>query len=231
MRIAGLLLLLLAIGTATAQAPVAPVQPQPAERLVDREFGIASSGYALRRDVQILRRVPGTQGDRLVWQDVEVPSTQLPDGRADPAPPLAAWVWLAPARMPDGDELPHALIVELGVWRLLHPDPALLPPNLAATFQRVGDVLTTAADPMAPQAGDLRLRWSELVLPDGTGFVATDDGWVAVVADAGHDAAVAADSAADARIQEPGPYWRYWLAAGLLLAIVALIAWRRQRRR
>lgn len=90
MRIACLLLLLLAMGTATAQAPAraAPLQPQPAERLVDREFGIASSGYALRRDVQILRRVPGTQGDRLVWQDVEVRSTQLPDGRADPAPPL-----------------------------------------------------------------------------------------------------------------------------------------------
>lgn len=230
MRVA-CLLLLVALGTAQAQAPDTPVRPRSSERLVDPEFGITSDAYALRREVQMLQWVPGTQGDRLDWRDAVVPSTGLAAGHRNPAAlPFVAVEWHADARMPDGGELPHALVAELGEWRLLHPDTARLPPNLAATFQSAGEVLTTAADPMAPQPGDLRLRWSELVLPDGVGFIERDGGWIPVAADSEQVTVPSVAPATPAPLNDPGPR-RYWLAAALLLVILAALAWRQQRRR
>lgn len=234
MRVACLLLLLVTMGSVQArmQATDPVVQPRPSSRLVDPEFGISSDAYALRREVQMLQWMPGAAGDRLAWRDAAVPSAGLGAGHRNPAAlPFVAVEWQAPARMPDGVELPHARVARLGEWRLLHPDPARLPPNLAATFQRAGDVLTTATDPLAPQPGDLRLRWSELVLPEGVGFIQADGEWVpaAPVADRrGGSPAVAATSAP---VEPSGPRWPYWLAASLLLALVAAMAWRQQRRR
>lgn len=232
MRIACLLLLLAVASAAWAQAPDMPVRPRPSERLVDPEFGIASEAYALRREVQMLQWVPDAQGDRLDWRDAVVPSTGLAAGPRNPAAlPFVAIQWQAGARMPDGVELPHALIAQLGEWRLLHPDPARLPPNLAATFQPAGDVLTSAADPMAPQAGDLRLRWSELVLPDGVGFIENDGRWGPSQAAIDHDVGGQAAPSTLLPVDASGPRWRYWLAAALLLAFVAALAWRQHRRR
>ncbi|TKS53636.1 hypothetical protein E4582_01835 [Luteimonas yindakuii] len=237
MRLACLLLLLPVVGPALAQAqvPDAQAQPQPVERLVDPEFGISSDGYALRRDVQMLQWVPDTRGDRLDWRDAAVPTGGLDAAhRNPPALPFVAVEWQANARLPDGRVIPHDVIVQAGEWQLLHPEPALLPPNLAATFQPSGEVLTTAADPQSPQPGDLRLRWSELVLPDATGFMFDAGRWVPVPTRGRALDAPAIPEPAHAAVDASGTggnSWRYWLAAVLLLALVAGLAWRQRGRR
>ncbi|MCD9031762.1 hypothetical protein LDO32_08505 [Luteimonas sp. Y-2-2-4F] len=233
MRAAFALLLLALALPASAQDPAGDptVRPRPLERLEDPEFGIASGGYALRREVQMVQWVPGVQGDRLAWRDLPVPADGLDAGHRNPAElPFAAAVWRTPAPMPDGRDLAPALLEGAGEWRLLHPDPGQLPPNLAATFQASGDVLTTAADPQRPQAGDLRVRWAELVLPPEAGFVPGPAGWVAASPGAAARAETAAASA-EAPPAPDGPVrWRYGVAAVLLLALVAGLAWRRRAR-
>lgn len=230
MRAACLLLLLVVIGTAQAQAQESrPLQPRPAQRLVDPEFGVASDGYALRREVQMLQWLPDAAGDRLEWRDAAMPSTGLAAAhRNPPALPFVAVEWQAPAQLPDGRAIAHETIAEAGAWRVLRPDPGLLPPNLAATFQPAGDVLTTAADPMSPQPGDLRLRWSELVLPPGTGFVETAAGWIRSGSAAGQARGA---TTVTAPAGDSTPRWPYWLAAIVLLAGVAAFAWYRHRQR
>lgn len=230
MRAAFAALLLALALPAPAQGPAgeAPARPRPLERLQDPEFGIASDGYALRREVQMVQWVPGAQGDRLAWRELPVPADGLEAGHRNPADlPIAAAAWRTPARMPDGRDLVPELLERAGEWRLLHPDPDLLPPNLAATFQVSGDVLTTAADPQRPRAGDLRIRWAELVLPPEAGFVPGPGGWVAV----SQEAAIEARAPSASAEAPAGPVrWRYGLAAVLLLALVAGLAWRRRAR-
>jgi len=235
MRLAGLILLL-ALLPAGAQVPAAdaPMRPQPRERLVDPEFGIASDGFALRREVQMVQWVPSAGGDRLDWRDAPVPPDGLEPAHRNPsALPFVAVEWRTQARLPDGRVIPPEAIAQAGEWRVLHPDPAVLPPNLAATFQLSKDVLTTAADPQSPQAGDLRLRWSELVLPEGTGFVFDDGRWVPVPVSGGAVDVPAAPVPAGTSVHDGDGHggWRYWLAAVLLLAVVAGLAWRQHRRR
>lgn len=233
MRAAFAALLLALALPASAQAPAgdAPVRPRPLERLEDPEFGIAGAGYALRREVQMVQWVPDGQGDRLAWRDLPVPADGLDAGHRNPDElPFAAAVWRTPARMPDGRDLAPALLERAGEWRLLHPDPGLLPPNLAATFQASGDVLTTAADPQRPQAGDLRIRWAELVLPPEAAFVPGPEGWIAASQDTAETAQAPPASAEAPSAPSGALRWRYALSAVLLLALVAGLAWRRHAR-
>lgn len=201
-------------------------RPVPAEVLRDPEFGVETrQGFALRREVQMLQWVPRTDGggDRLEWRDAAVAGDGLAAGHQNPAAlPVAAMLWRTDARMPDGRELAPAQLLASGEWRLLSPDAAALPPNLAATFQSSGEVLTTAADPDHPEAGDLRLRWSALVLPPHAAFVPGADGWAPARPDAGTGAASSGDS------MQRSARWPYWLAAILLLALVAVLAARRR---
>src|SRR5690606_21784285 len=82
----------------------------------------------------------------------------------NPPFPIQSQRWEASAINVDGVPLDPEVVRELGQWREFRPAFSALPGNLAATFQPQGDGLGSAMNPLAPEVGDLRIHWRELVL-------------------------------------------------------------------
>lgn len=222
---AGALLAALALLAAFGAAPDAsasPGVPRPVETPRDADFGVESGELALERRVEIYRATSG--GGR--YERIEAASTD----EAGEAVPLHGRVWRPEIRL-DGARLDPAVVERLGRWRVLRPSFTMLPPGMAATFQPEGDGLGTAANPQAPEPGDLRVSWRELVLPDLAGRVERREGSWRLAADASRAGAQAPSSAGSARAS--GERVHAWLAP--VLAVLAgagiVLLWRRRRRR
>ncbi|GAB3387993.1 TMEM43 family protein [Lysobacter fragariae] len=146
--------------------------PDPAVALVDEDFGVGTREFGLDRRVEMYQWHRGDVGFERVWNAARIDSTGFGKGHENPPTmPMESRLWWAPEPTLDGRPLDPAVLRTLGEWRVLHPSFSRLPANLAASFQPEGDGLGSAENPLAPQIGDLRINWRELVLPPLTGKV------------------------------------------------------------
>lgn len=184
--------------------------------LVDEEFGIRSAQTGLRREVEVAQWAPVDGGRALDWHAAASPVAAAVEPRE----------WLASVVMADGKPVDPQALRAIGTWRRIKVEGSQLAPNLQATFLVEGGRLTTAADPGRPEPGDLRIGWSELVLPSLEGRV-VEQGGVWRLADAVDTGAMpeppSADGSGNRRSQAP------WVG-GLLLLVVAGLLLRHRRR-
>ena len=181
------------IGAAVATpTPVAPVVAEDGviedvaeaeSALVDEAFGVAMSGRALRRIVQILQwrevaSVPLAVGDevvsdqvdyQLVWSERLIDSSRFAEPQKHinpPAPPYRSWSTGAQSstRVDSGTA---------AAWQHVPTNQVRLPDNLMAVFRAEGAWLVTMAEGELPQAGDLRVRFE--LLPASSGSVSDNE--------------------------------------------------------
>lgn len=229
------LMVLLLCSPAFAQEPAELGAPLAERALMDEEFGVASRQFGLRRHVEMAQWERLDDEYEVVWSAQPIDSSGFPRQYRNPGEfRLQSREWTTGATMPDGRPLAESAVEALGVWRPLTPAPEALPENLAATFQPDGGTLTTAEDPDAPRAGDLRIRWFERVLPPLQGRVVLRDG-VWVVADAPADPAEvpSADPAEVPPADGEGEVRNYtpWMGGLLLLIVAILVAVRHRKHR
>lgn len=225
--VAGLLLALAAACGARAQ----DATPRSSPPLRDPDFGVESRGAMLERRVQMYQwRETGagsTSRYQKTWSATAIDSTRFvqPQGHDNPSGlPIEAARWKAESFTLDGQPLDATIQVDVGDWRALRPDPAHVPPNLAASFQPDGAGLASSADPRDRQIGDLRLRWRErLAKPIVQPIALVDGRWIADWA----SEAPAPVAPGDAKLQRP-PLRLYVYSAAIatifvLLAFVLLL--------
>jgi hypothetical protein len=154
-------------GVARAQdeAPDPAAPPQPSSTVRDPDFGVAARHFGLERNVEMFQWQRHGDAYGRAWSAEPLDSSGFAPGHDNPPFPLHGHRWIADAVHVDGVPLDPAVLPSLGAWVPFRPSFSALPGNLAATFQPQGDGLGTAEDPMDPQIGDLRIRWSELRLP------------------------------------------------------------------
>lgn len=235
---ASALLLLLSLPApvpAREDAPQPQGEPRPEQTPRDDEFGVATRHLGLERRVEMYQWRAGERGYERVWSARPIVAGESGSGRDNPEElPLPARSW-RPAIRVDGHPVDEAVVERLGRWRVMRPSFTALPVSLAATFQPEGDGLGSAANPLAPEIGDLRITWHELVLPDLAGKVELRGAaWrLAPTADAGDDGQGIEDSPSGAvpGLPERVSSYATWLAFALLLALglVALLVARRRR--
>lgn len=146
--------------------------------LADGDFGMQTQDAGLRRAVEMRQWIRDDAGYALAWRDSPIDSSGFPPGHANPRElPLTSRDWRANVSV-DGLALADDVVDALGTWQLLRPDVSSLPANMAATFQPVGQWLTSASDPRAPRAGDLHVSWQSLQLPPlHDRLILVDDAW------------------------------------------------------
>jgi hypothetical protein len=237
-RIAALAGLLLLAGALRAQdAPDA--MPQPDAPVRDVEFGVVTHALGLERRVEMLQWENTPQGYRRVWSDEPIDASHADAAHANPVDwPLPGRRWLARSATLDGKPMDPAVIETLGEWRDFRPSFNTLPGNMAATFQPEGDGLGSADNPLAPDIGDLRIRWRELVLPPLEGQVHLVAGrWELGTDDEDAEGATTAE-ASPQRVAQPAPTpvmpprggTRWWLGGGALIVVLVAVAARRRRK-
>lgn len=140
--------------------------------LVDDAFGVAMSGRALRRIVQVLQwrevaSVPLAVGDevvsdrgdyQLLWSERLIDSSRFAEPNQyinPPAPPYRSWSVGAQSTTRVDSEISTA-------WRAVPTSQLRLPDNLMAIFRAEGAWLITTPEGDLPQAGDLRVRFELL---------------------------------------------------------------------
>ncbi len=176
---------------AAAVLALALASPALAERLRpapvrDPDFGVEAAAIALERRVEMYQWVEVAGGATpryaLQWRAglVDSGAFREPRGHANPSEfPIVGGRWQSPTVTLDGHPVDPAAFARSEGWRPLRPDPARLPPNMAVSFGPDGEGLTSAADPAAPQLGDVRLRWRMLPAPEApTGLVLQGGRWV-----------------------------------------------------
>lgn len=220
------------IGHGLAQTTPADAAPQGEPHsdavLRDPEFGVATRQFGLERRVEMYQWRRADGGYAKAWSAEPVDSAGFAPGYENPPFPLRSQRWIVRLVTLDGHALDPATLEAVGEWRTFRPNFSRLPGNLLATFQPEGDGLGTADNPLAPEIGDLRIGWRELVLPPLQGRVVLRDGrWVPApgVLAAGETNAPGNENA------ESSLRWRFPALAGLLAAALALLWWRRGRRR
>lgn len=239
-RLVALAGLLLLAGVLRAQdGPSGTPQPDAPQR--DADFGVRVRQFGLERRVEMLQWQATPDGYARVWSDEPIDASRYDRAHANPVDwPLPGRRWLARGGTLDGAPLDPEVIATLGEWRDFRPDFDALPPNMAATFQPEGDGLGSADNPLAPEIGDLRIRWRERVLPPLQGRVRLVDGrWRLApstpdpVGDevAGPSVAVAPASthAPTPSADATSPSWRWWLGGGAFVVLVVAMAARRRR--
>lgn len=234
MRAGWLGLLLALAGAATAQ-DIAPMgAPRAGTALRDREFGVVTRQFGLQRKVEMYQWRKDAGRYQRVWDERTIDARAHDQAHANPREmPMQTRYWVATDIQVDGKPLDEDVLKALGEWRDFRPGFSALPGNLSATFQPEGNGLGSAENPLAPEVGDLRVTWRELVLPPLQGRVALADGrWVLaeaapVPAAAGQvDATTAAPArAADTRKR------MLPLGLGVLVVLVAVVVARRRRSR
>lgn len=230
-------LLWLVAALAVAQ-PMPEGVPQPGKPLHDRDFGVSTRQFGLEREVEMYQWRAVDDGYQAVWNSARIDSSPFAPGHENPAaPPLESRRWWAEGVTLDGHPLDPQVLRSLGSWQPLRPNFSRLPANLAASFQPEGDGLGSSENPLAPQVGDLRVRWRELMLPALAGKLELRGGvWQATAATAA------------AAVVRPGPEpvieiadvveirargWWPWLAAAVAVLaglLLLLIRYRRRRR-
>jgi MYXO-CTERM domain-containing protein len=230
MRGARALLAAMAVAAALAMPAVAEElapagAPQPDRTVRDREFGVTARHFGLERRVEMLQWQAASRGYERVWSERPIDSAGFAPGHANPPFPLQGQRWLARAVSVDGHPLDPTVLERLGVWRDFRPSFSALPGNLAVTFQPQGDGLGSADNPLAPQVGDLRIHWRELLLPPLDARVVLREGRWQLAAPQPDPV-----QPAGATTPEPKPRLPVWMLGGALVVLVAALAARRRRR-
>lgn len=197
----------------------------------DQDFGVTAQGaIGLERRVEMFQWQRAGNGYRTGWSTTAIDSTDFAAGHENPPEvPMSSRRW-APARLLlDGRPVAPDAIEALARWRVMRPDFSALPGNMSATFQPEGDGLGSAANPVQPEVGDLRITWRELRMPPAPeGLVLRDGRWEL-------DARTAApsDTPADARRGVPKRANFAWVLLGAAVAVMAsaVVMLRRRRRR
>lgn len=220
-----------------AEAPAEPLgDPQTAQRLRDRDFGVETRQFGLDRQVEMYQwRANGSAYER-VWNSARIDSRGFgPEHQNPPSMPLDNRRWWSETATLDDKPIDLSVLQGLGEWRVFRPNFSRLPANLAATFQPEGNGLGSAENPLDPQIGDLRVTWRELQLPSIEGKLELRDGRWRMNAQAAASAlnaapplapprpAAAADTMSDRR-------WLWWLGGALLVAAFSTALVRRRRK-
>ena len=223
-----------AIAAAQDQGPIPLGPPTTDQPLRDPEFGVRTRHVGLEREVRMYQWQRAGQGYARVWSAQAIDSGAFAPGHDNPPFPLRGARWLPAAVRVDGKLLAPDVLAKLGRWREFRPGFSALPGNLAATFQPQGDGLGSAENPLAPRIGDLRINWRERVLPPLRGrVVLRDDRWRLAPEAA---APASPDPSGDADpVSRQQHFWVFgagwWLAAGIVLLLLAALAMRYLRRR
>lgn len=238
-RIAALAGLLLLAGALRAQEAPADM-PQPDAPVRDVEFGVVTHAFGLERRVEMLQWQSTPNGYQRVWSDEPIDASRADAAHANPVDwPLPGRRWLVHAATLDGRPLDPTVLGALGEWRDFRPSFNALPGNMAVTFQPEGDGLGSADNPLAPEIGDLRIRWRELVLPplqDQVRLVAGRWELGAPEGDASEGAASVRASTGPVSPAPPAPATptrpvaRWWLGGGAFIVLLVAIAARRRRK-
>lgn len=227
------LVLLFAGGIATAQT-VPEGMPKPGKTVRDSDFGVSTRQFGLERQVEMFQWRADGDGYQPVWNGGRIDSSSFAEGHENPPEmPIESRRWWAEGVTLDGKPVDPQVLRSLGTWQRFRPNFSRLPANLAASFQPEDDGLGSSENPLAPQVGDVRVRWRELVLPTLAGKLELRDGVWKLTPEA---------AVAPARVQPlieivdatslPTSEWWVWLAAVVaVLAGVWLIARRNRRSR
>ena len=223
---------------AYAQAKVATQAASPwgeariGKTLRDADFGVATRHAGLQRHVEMYQWTRAGSGYALQWRGARVDSSGFAPGHENPREmPLREREWRAPVSV-DGRPVPADVVAALGKWQSFRPNFSALPGNMSATFQPEGDGLGSAENPLAPQLGDLRVTWRELVLPPLAGRLVLRDGqWALAKAAAPRAAGEAVDGTAATRVEDRRrPRWPFVVATAIVLLIMAVVVRRRRSR-
>ncbi|MDG6347461.1 TMEM43 family protein [Luteimonas sp. 8-5] len=222
---AGCLLVATAVA-AQEQAPAPSAPPQAEGKLRDPDFGVRTSHFGLERQVEMFQWREDGGAYARGWSDAPVDSAAFLPGHDNPPFPIRSQRWEASAVTVDGVPLDPEVVKGLGQWREFRPAFSALPGNLAATFQPQGDGLGSAMNPLAPEVGDLRIHWRELVLPPLAERIELRDGrWRLRAGEADGVGEAKAARGGDSR---PGrAHWWWWLA--VVPVVLLLVALRRRR--
>ena len=224
-RLAALLL-------ATAMPAVAAMAaPAPSAAPRDPDFGVVADGaIGLERRVQMYQWQRAGEGYRLGWNEGVVDSTGFGAGYENPAEvPVPSRRWAAAAVTLDGRPVAREAIDALARWHVLRPDFSALPGNLSATFQPQGDGLGSAANPVRPEVGDLKITWRALRMPRSYAGLALRGGRWELDASAPRERAAAGRGARATGRSPPGFGWMLLGAAAAGVAAVAFMFRRRRR--
>lgn len=215
----------LAVTPALAQTAAPEGDPVASNALKDAEFGVASTAFGLERRVEMYQWRPGDDGgyDR-VWAAGLIDSDDFDAAHRNPRRlPVRNRSWWVDAATLDGRPLPLDVVRLLGRWQVVRPNFSRLPGRYAARYQPEGDGLSSADNPLAPDIGDVRITWHELVLPPLAGKVELhEDAWrlspkaAAAPAAARPAVDIAAVTRKPARLLSP---WVIALAVGALVGL------------
>lgn len=217
-------LLLAAPGVASAQR--APQGAPVSDTVVrDPRFGVTARHFGLERRVRMLQWRQTAEGYTRTWADRPLDSSGFAPGHNNPEFRWRSRRWIAAAITVDDRPLDARVISRWGQWRGFRPGFSALPGDLAAVFQPEGDGLGTAENPLAPQIGDLRITWSELVLPPLAGRIELRDGRWQLAA----SAPAPPTSGGIAAPKEPRAR-QYAVPLGIGALVLALALWLHRRR-
>lgn len=203
--------------------------PQIVDAPRDQEFNVSAVSPILIRHVEMFQwreiTVGGATHYELDWVDRPVDATNFakPAGHVNPgAFPIQGRQFEAAEVKLGNFKLSEPVLRAFPGRVSVPPDEKILPPNLAATFQRVGDALVTSSKPANPRLGDLRVSWEAVPLQSMT-VLARIDGDTLVPApsrdgDNGFDVQVGERSLLDVLPALPEPP-----QAVLLLRIAAFV--------
>lgn len=210
--------------------------PQVVDPPRDAEFNVRASSPILIRHVEMFQwreiTVGGATHYELDWVDRPVDAS----GFAKPAGHVNPGAFPIQGRQFEAGE------VKLGNFRLsekilrafpgrvtVPPDEKSLPPNLAATFQRVDDALVTSARPANPRLGDLRISWEAVPLQSMTVLARIDGDTLVPGAtkgtDEGFEVQVGDRSLLEVLPALPEPPQAVTLVRGLAFALAIVGSW------
>lgn len=224
-----LTMLLAFAGNACAQDTLLDA-PQPGKSVRDPEFGVIARHIGLERQVDMLQWQATSTGYARIWSAQPIDSSKFASEHRNPgAIPLRSQRWIASTVSVDGKPLDAEVIRQMGVWQDFRPSFSALPANLAATFQPEGDGLGSAVNPLAPQIGDLRIRWRDLVMPSLDGKISLRDGRWQLLPEV-RIAPVPVEVSSPADDSTPPRRAWVWLIGGLLALGLGVLALHVRRR-
>ena len=204
--------------------------PQPDKSVRDPEFGVLARHLGLERHVEMLQWQRTPSGYVRVWSEESIDSSSFAADHLNPgAFPLQSQRWMASVVRIDDKPVDPQVILQRGVWQDTRPSFSALRVNLAATFQPEGDGLGSAENPLAPNIGDLRIHWRDLVLPSLDGKISLRDGRWQLLPEV-RSAPVPVEALSPANDSTPSRRAWVWLIGGLVALGLGVLALRVRHR-